>query len=255
MSSYIGRHAELYDLFYSEKEYEKEASFVHQCLQLYSTKPVKTILELACGTGSHAFEFEKFGYNIIATDYSEDMLRMAQEKAIKNSSSIEFMWQDMKSLDVFERPFDAVICLFDSIGYVVTNEALKQVFSGVHRHLLRGGLFIFEFWHAVPMIKKYDPIRIRKWNTQKAEIIRLSETTLDYVNQTGKVKYTIIEKNNYNTCNIIEELQENRFFLVQEMKMLLSENKFEPLTFFAGFNPDKTITDETWHIIAVARCK
>lgn len=252
MSSYIGRHAELYNLFYSEKDYAKEAAFVHQCLQEYRVPPARKILELACGTGSHAFELEKFGYEIIATDYSEDMLQIAQERGKKKSSSVEFILQDMKSLEVSERPFDAVICLFDSIGYVVTNEALKQVFKGVHRHLRKGGLFIFEFWHAAPMLKSYDPLRIRTWNTKFGQVIRISETTLDCVHQTAKVKYTVIEQEQNNTCTTFEELHENRFFLVQEMKMWLSENDFEPVKFFAGFNANKKIKENTWHIIAVA---
>ena len=135
------------------KSTKKEAAFVHRCLQQYGIKPTKKILELACGTGSHSLAFEKYGYQIIATDYSEDMLKCAQNKA-QNSTSIDFRMQDMRKLAVPECHFDAVVCLFDSLGYVITNDALKQVFQGVHQHLRKGGLFIFEFWHAAPMIKE-----------------------------------------------------------------------------------------------------
>ena len=255
MTSYIGRHAELYDLFYSDKEYKKEAAFIHQCLQQYGIKPTKKILELACGTGSHALAFEKYGYQIIATDFSDDMLNCAQKKAKQNSSSIEFRMQDMRKLEIPERPFDAVICLFDSIGYVITNTALKQVFQGVYQHLRKGGLFIFEFWHAAPMVKSYDPLRIRRWITPQGEVIRISETSLDIIRQVSKVTYTILELNDSAGYSKIEEIHENRYFLVQEMGMWLSQNNFEPVKFFAGFTDDEKITDETWHIVAVARRK
>jgi len=255
MISYIGRHAELYDLFYNEKDYPMESAFVHQYLQNYGIKPPKKILELACGTGSHALALEKYGYQIIATDNSEDMLNCAIKKARNNSSSIEFRTQDMRYLEIPERPFDAVVCLFDSIGYVLTNPALKQVFQGVYNHLTEGGLFIFEFWHAAPMVKSFDPLRIRRWSVPDGEIIRISDTALDVARQVSKVKYVIFEQNDSGTYSKIEEKQENRYFMVKEVELWLTENNFELIHFFAGFSNDTNITDETWHIVAVARRK
>lgn len=255
MTSYIGRHAELYDIFYSDKDYREESGFIHRCLQQYSVEPPKKILELACGTGSHALELEKLGYDIIATDYSEDMLKCAQKKAKEKESLVFFRNQDMRHLEVPEGPFDAIICLFDSIGYVKTNDALNHVFRGVFNHLRENGLFIFEFWHAVPMVKSYDPVRIRRWTTPLGEIIRISETSLDIVQQVSKVKYTIFEQITSEKYSKIEEIQENRFFLVQEMGMWLIENNFELVQFYAGFTDNTKITDNTWHIIAVARRK
>jgi ubiquinone/menaquinone biosynthesis C-methylase UbiE len=253
MSSYVGRHAELYDIFYSDKEYDKEAAFVNQCIRRFGEKPVKNILELACGTGSHALELEKFGYKITATDYSEDMLNSARKKAESRSSSIVFEKQDMRNLEKPEVPFDVVICLFDSIGYVITNDALNQVFQGVYRQLREKGLFVFEFWHAAAMLRKYDPLRVRKWYSLNGEICRISETTLDIIRQVSKVKYSIFELNNAGTYSRIEEIQENRYFLIQEMNMWLKQNNFELVKIFAGFEEDETITEDTWHILVVAR--
>jgi len=255
MTSYVGKHAGFYDFFYADKCYKSEAAFIHQCLQEFGKHTPNKILELACGTGSHVFEFEKFGYQIIATDYSEDMLKCAKHKGKLSSSSVIFQIQDMRDLNVLERPFDAVICLFDSIGYVVTNDALKKVLQNVHNHLAEDGLFIFEFWHAAAMLKLYDPVRIRKWKTSDSEIIRLSETTIDISRQVGSVKYTILDLKKNGEYYKIEETQENRFFLVQEMDMYLKQNNFEPLQYFAGFNNGEQITTETWHIVAVARRK
>ncbi len=252
MSSYTGRHAELYDIFYSDKEYEREAGFIHECIQQHIDGPARKLLDLACGTGNHSFCLESFGYDIVATDLSDDMLRVARRKARVVGSRVDFVLQDMKYLDLHQRPFDAAICLFDSIGYLVTNDALKQFFEGVHQHLRPGGLFIIEFWHAAPMIKSYEPVRIRKWDTGEGQVIRISETNLDYLNQTGQVRYTIIEQRNDRTCPVIEEWQVNRFFLVQEIRMWLSEHDFEPVQFFGGFSKTNAIDDKTWHIIAVA---
>ena len=253
MSSYIGRHAELYDLFYADKPYEKEALFVHKCLQQYSVGRMRRLLEIACGSGSHALVLEKLGYEIVATDYSEDMLACAQRKVVKAGSSIDFRQQDMRTLAIQEGPFDAVICLFDSIGYVETNEALMQVFRGVHRHLRVDGLFVFEFWHAAAMLRSYDPVRVRRWSTPEGELVRISETELEHSRQIARVTYTIYELRNNGTYTKLEETQTNRYFLVQEMAWWLSCSGFIPLKWFAGFTPDENITEHTWHVVAVAR--
>ncbi len=253
MSSYLGRHAELYDLFYAAKPYVDEAAFVHQCLQQFGAPAPRRMLELACGTGAHAFALEKFGYQIIATDYSEDMLAVARRKAAQGTSQIDFRWQDMRALDLSERPFDAAICLFDALGYVATNDALRQVLRGVHQHVRADGLFVFEFWHAGAMLAHYEPVRVRRWQTAQGEVLRISETTLDVARQLASVTYSVYELRADATFASFTETQTNRYFLVQEMTALLTANGFAPLKWFAGFTPDEKITAETWHVVAVAR--
>lgn len=253
MTSYSGRHAELYDLFYADKTYEAEAAFVDQCLREYSVGPANNLLEIACGTGTHALLLEKRGYRIVATDYSEDMLERAKQKG--TSSRVDFRLQDMTQLDVNGGPFDAAYCLFDAIGYVATNESLAKVFRGVHKHLRPDGLFIFEFWHAGAMLRHYDPVRVRRWKTDNSLILRISETTLDYANQLSRVSYSIYELKSDETYSSLSETQMNRYFLVQEMAAWLATTGFAPIKFFAGFTTDETISDETWHIVAVARRK
>jgi SAM-dependent methyltransferase len=253
VSSYIGRHAELYDIFYADKPYEAEALFVHQCLERYGDGRIRHLLELACGTGTHALALEKFGYEIVATDYSEDMLACARRKAAGARSSIDFRQQDMRELDVSGKPFDAVICLFDSVGYVGANEALIQVFQGVHSHLRAGGLFVFEFWHAAAMLRSYEPVRVRRWSTQEGEILRISETELDCSKQLARVKYTIYVFRKNGTYESSVETQTNRYFLVQEMAGWLQFCGLTPLKWFAGFTPNEKITEQTWHVVAVAR--
>jgi SAM-dependent methyltransferase len=251
-SSYIGRHAELYDLFYADKPYVNEAAFIHQCIQTFNPN-AKKMLELACGTGTHSLLLEQYGYQIIATDYSLDMLGRAKQKAQKTNSRVDFRHQDMRALDVSERPFDVIICLFDSIGYVATNENILQVLKGVYHHLAFNGIFLFEFWHGGAMLRSYDPLRIRRFQTPNGEIERISETHVDYAGQLCYVSYTINELNMDGTYQTLCETQINRFFLVQEMSFFLQQASFFPLRWFSGFSENENISEKTWHIVAVAR--
>lgn len=253
MSSYVGRHAELYDLFYADKPYQAEAAFVHDRLQALGDRPPKKLLEIACGTGRHALEFARRGYDLVALDYSADMIAAAERNRDAAGAKIDFRCADMRALDVPERPFDAVVCLFDSIGYVSTNEALQAVLGGVHAHLRPGGLFVFEFWHAAAMLRSFESVRVRRWQRPGHEILRVSETRLEPGAQTATVEYTIYEHGEDGRYARIHETQTNRYFLAQEMAGWLDRAQLRPLKFYSGFTPSEKIDVETWHVVAVAQ--
>ena len=252
MSSYIGRHAQLYDLFYAQKPYSQEGEFVHSCLKSYG-KDIRRILELACGTGSHAFALEKCGYTVVATDYSEDMLVRAREKAQVRSSRVDFRLQDMRRLNIPDGPFDAVVSLFDSIGYVLTNEAIKAVLDSINDQLREGGLLVLEFWHAGAFLKYFEPVRVRFFPMDSGQVLRISETQLDRSQALAHVSYTIVELQNDGHYQLMRETQSNRFFQIQEMENFLMGSGFAALKWFAGFKEVEPIDDQTWHVVAVAK--
>jgi ubiquinone/menaquinone biosynthesis C-methylase UbiE len=250
---YDGRHAELYDLFYGAKPYAAEAGYLHDLLQRFSEQPVRRILDIACGTGSHAIELEKLGYDVVGSDISEDMLARAREKAQAGRCELRFEKQDMRTLDVASRPFDAVMCLFDAIGHVQTTAAIKQTFDAVHRHLQDDGLFVLEFWHAAAMGRQHDPVRVRRLATHRGEIVRLSETIVDHASQCATVKHTIYDLRRDGTYQTAVEQQVNRFFSLQEMCTLLDDCRFDVLQHYSGYTPDENLSPNTWHIVLVAR--
>jgi len=252
MGSYLGKHAEYYDIFYEDKPYAKEAALIDECLRRYCEGQCATLLELACGTGQHAIELERLGYEIVAIDYSDDLLKVARRKANEKNSRIEFILQDMRSLDLYGRTFDAAYCLFDSIGYVLTNHAIGQVLDAVNRHLRLKGIFIFEFWHAAAMIKHFDPVREKHWKTAKGKIKRVATTRLDIAHQLAEVTYSIDEISDGRISHL-EETQVNRYFLVQEMASYLENHGFNAVEFLPAYEDTNLISENTWHILAIAQ--
>jgi SAM-dependent methyltransferase len=248
----VGRHAQYYDTIYAEKPYAKEAAYVAACIKRNEKINSNNLLELACGTGRHALELEKLGYKILATDYSRDLLAVAKEKARASGSSVEFKFRDMRNLELSKSDFDCVYCLFDSIGYVQTNEALLEVFKGAHSHLRSGGLFVVEFWHAAAMLRKYEPRRERQWQMGNSLLSRISSTKLDVEKQLAHVTYEFKEDQKDGTHFSLEETQTNRYFLVQEFGMFLTEAGFEPLEWLPAYEAGP-ITEDTWHILSISR--
>lgn len=255
MGIYDGRHAELYDLFYGTKPYAAEVNYLHGLLQRFSGQPVRRVLDIACGTGSHAIELERLGYDVVGSDLSQDMLSRARQKARETGSKIRFEQQDMRSLDVATRPFDAVLCLFDAIGHVETTAAIKQTFRAVHRHLGEGGLFVLEFWHAAAMAGRHDPQRVRKFSTERGEVLRLSSTTVDLASQCATVEHAIYDLRSDGTYQTAVERQTNRFFSLQEMSELLDDCGFDMVKYYSGYSADEVLSPDTWHIVLVARLR
>jgi hypothetical protein len=105
------------------------------------------------------------------------------------------------------------------------------------------------------MVNDYDPLRIKTWNTPDGKILRIAETRLDLTRKVGRVHYTILELKKSGRYLVHEETQTNRFFLIDEMMMFVSDHGFEPVKWYAGYTPDERISDSTWHILAVARRK
>lgn len=252
MNCYFGRYAELYDLFYRDKSYDKEAKFINFCLNKFGLQDTKHILELACGTGEHSFELEKFNYDIIATDFSTDMLKHARSKALKINSKVDFRYADMRKIDFKEDVFDAVICMFDSVGYILKNEELTNMFSGVNKHLNPNGLFMFEFIYSDTMIKYYDPLRVRRFSKDDGEILRISETSIDKNLSLADIKYTIYDLKSDGIYSKIVETHTIRYFEIDELSHLLINTGFTPIKWFSGFTENENISKDTWHILVLA---
>ena len=251
MSVYGADFAELYDVFHREKPYDDEAVFIDTLLRAEAVGPSERILDIACGTGSHAIRLARRGWAVLAVDRSTEMLRVAEEKA--KDLPVRFFQRDMQHLELPEHGFDAAICLFDSIGYALTNEGIARTLTGIRRHLRPGGLFLVEFWHAPAMVRGFDPIRVRDWKVFDGSITRTSTTTLDVARQVARVTYRVDRTSKAGRHAMWTEEHENRFFLVQEMALFLHSAGFTPIHFLAGFDVAGSIELDTWHVLGLAR--
>ena len=253
VGEYVGRFAEYYDLCYADKPYEAEAAFVDGCLRRWSAGECRKLLELACGTGRHTLALERLGYEVVALDRSGDMIGRAEQKRRAGGSKVRFLEGDMRSFSAPGAPFDAAVCLFDSLGYAVTNEGVLQTLRRVREHLRPGGLFLCEYWHGPAMLRRSDRVRYRHWETADGQLWRVSESTLDLRNQTCAVKFNFVGLGRDGTYWRHGEAHLNRYFSVPEMRLFLTSAGLTPLGEYGGFAEEAPIDDSAWHIVAVAQ--
>lgn len=144
--------AEIYDQLMDSRDYDKWTEQLFSLYKRYDFDPNK-IFELACGTGNITMRVREKGYSIVGSDISEEMLRIATEKAMEKGLPTRFIKQDMKNIN-YKKKVDSVISICDGINYIQSIDDLKQVFDGVYNLLKPNGVFIFD----ISTIYKYEKI-------------------------------------------------------------------------------------------------
>ena len=122
--------AQVYDRLMDDFDY---AAWADDYLRLIRSRlpQATTACECGCGTGNMTVQLARRGLKLTASDLSEDMLRLAQEKARRAGVSVPFVRQDMRSL-ALHRPVDAVIA-FDVSTRFKLKEEMGDAFFGEER--------------------------------------------------------------------------------------------------------------------------
>ena len=142
MSSYDAL-ASSYDGLMADGSYRKRADWLERLFRK-SRIPVHSVLDLACGTGTIACLLAQRGYEVIATDASEEMLTQASGKAAAlDGRPPLFLRQSMPRLRLLE-PVDTVVSTLDSLNYLTREKDIRETFRRVYRWLKPGGQFIFD---------------------------------------------------------------------------------------------------------------
>lgn len=97
-----------------------------------------SLLELGCGTGGVLSEFDE-SFSLVGLDRSTQMLAIARIAVPR----ARFYAGDMANFRLDEK-FDAIICVFDGLNHLLAPSDWAATFECVDRHLVEGGLFIFD---------------------------------------------------------------------------------------------------------------
>src|SRR6476661_6555149 len=127
--------AEFYDLLYSTfKDYVGEAGQIASLVRRLNPH-CQSVLDVACGTGEHARLLAACGFDVDGLDLDPAFVRIAQQK----HPSGRFVEADMSDFHIPSR-YDAVLCLFSSIGYLKTLDRVVRALLCFREHLAPGGV-------------------------------------------------------------------------------------------------------------------
>jgi cyclopropane fatty-acyl-phospholipid synthase-like methyltransferase len=125
---------------------ERTAREIAGLREMVPLEPGAEILDVACGWGRHSLALARAGYRVTGMDLSETLLRHARARAEREGVRVEWLRADMREIPYRGR-FDAVLSLFSSLGYFLSDEEDLRVLRGARDALRPGGWFVLETMH------------------------------------------------------------------------------------------------------------
>lgn len=197
-----------------------------------------SILDLGCGTGEHLNALKKFGVRGVGIDISPQMLHIAKERY---PSGIEFVNKSFNGFDYYNE-FDAVLCLFGSMVYLLNDKDVDNFFWNTWRALKPGGIGIFELWHSIPVRKIGNRPLTHVSSTKYNDLIIKRERGFEIIEETDRTivrvdyLYTITSSNSTNSyC----DTHTMRAFTFDEIAAFMKSNGLVIRNIFANSLKEK----------------
>ena len=192
--------AKYYDLFYNNKEYEKETNFLKK---LIGNR--KTVLDVGCGTGIHMHLLEDSGYIVDGLDLNSGMLDIAKTRVKGNLLKANLLDFNIN------KKYDCIISMFAVFNHLNDYNEFEKGIMHCYEYLNKDGLLIIDLHNgrkSGEKISKYKEYkRIMTWQFDKRNF-------KEYTN----IQYIIGD-------NIYEDKHEFIIYEIDKIKKILDKNK------------------------------
>ena len=131
-----------YDRLTNDVDYEATVEFYMEILRREGLAP-RTVVDLACGTGSVTEILARKGYRVTGVDMSEEMLTEAAMKTMDMEQPPMYSCQLLQELRL-PRGVDMAVCALDSLDYILDPADCKEAIRRAYKALNPGGIFIFD---------------------------------------------------------------------------------------------------------------
>jgi SAM-dependent methyltransferase len=244
-------YADSYDALYADKDYVAECDLIEEIFRR-ADRPVRTILDLGCGTGRHSVELARRGYEVVGVDLSEAMLDRARRRAVaETSGTATFLRGDIQTVQLGRR-FDAVLSMFAVIGYQISDNAVRSTLANVRRHLEPGGVFVFDVWYGPAVIAVGPSERVKVVATEGGQIERKAVGALEPGSNVCSVKYELTRRRPGSPDETAHETHRMRYFFEEELGEFLKEAGLTLRTVTAFPDVEHSPSAESWNVLAVA---
>lgn len=171
-----------YDLLNDVLSLGIHKSWRRKAVELSRVRANNLVLDVAAGTGDFSFEFYDKDANVIGTDFCEEMLVVAREKAQIKHAPIKFQVADAMNLPFDDNMFDVV-----SIGFGIRNvDDVRVAIKDMTRVLKPGGrLVILEFGQPEGMFKYIYDFYSKKIMPKIGAMLAKSESAYTYLPETA----------------------------------------------------------------------
>jgi SAM-dependent methyltransferase len=230
---------------------KQEVDFLVHCFRRYARKPVRRVLDIACGTGPHLIRLAERGYRMSGLDLSADNVAFLRERADRKGLPVDLVVADMTAFRL-PRPVDAAICMQDSQGHLLTNEAILAHLRCVARAVRPGGLYCFDRYMCSSWT---DPARRWSWTRRRGSAtVRATFEALKDLNPVTQVFHEDMELEvvENGTRHVYRQRHASRMVFPQELRTLVElAGGFELVEWFYGFKPHLRLAEARHPLLMV----
>jgi SAM-dependent methyltransferase len=249
-ASYAGQ----YDALYGDKNYPAECDAVETFIRRHSRGTVRSILDLGCGTGTHAFLLADRGYDVTGVDRSSAMLGLARAKAPSHArgGAVTFLEGDVRPVRT-GYTYDAVLMLFAVLGYQTGDDDVASALRTAREHLRPGGVFICDVWFGPAVLATGPSARTKVVEEPGGTLTRTATGTLDTARHLCRVDYRATRTRGQELVEEVTESHTMRYFFRDELEAAMRAQRLEPRGMHPFEDPDGVPGPASWNIWACAQ--
>lgn len=240
------------DVVYEKvRDTQQEIRFLNWVFQELADVEVREILDVACGTGRHAIPLSKKGYTVTGGDRSQAMLAVLEEKVRRANIEIPVIKCDMKDIE-FREEFDAIICMYTSFNYLLTDQDIEKALVAFYRALRPGGIVILDLMNPIFYIGKFREITVEHHQEGQMCIQRTFKHTLDEVRSLWYQDEFVVadDGNSVSTCR---EIHTMRMLTYPEISHFIRDAQFVDIKCYGNFTDLVEAEDKAERLILVCR--
>ena len=216
---------------------KQEVDFLVHAFRTYARRPIRTVLDIACGTGPHLIRLAERGYRMSGLDLSPENIDFLRQRAAGKGFDVGLHVGDMTEFRL-PRTVDAAICMQDSQGHLLTNEAILGHLRSTARAIKKGGLYVFDRYMCSSWT---DPARKWSWTRRRGgATVRATFEALKDLDPVTQVFYEEmeLEAQENGQRHIYRQRHASRMVFPQELRSLVAlAGEFELAEWFYGFKP------------------
>ncbi len=217
--------AQIYDCVMKDVPYRQWVKYIVRIIKKFHPE-TKRILDLACGTGTMISLLKKHGFMVDGLDISPAMIEKAKNKLKDNN--VRLFVADMSNFKTDEK-YDAQICLYDSVNYLLEAEKFYGLFKSVWNSLNSDGIFIFDISTEYNSVQNAILMNVSE-RCDGFKYIRTSYYLRDEKLHVNEFKIEIDDKTFF-------ERHVQRIYKISEIEDIIVDTKlFKILGYFDGFS-------------------
>ena len=226
-----------YHILYKDRNTEEAKEFVINLHNYLMLRDGAKVWDLCCGKGRHALLMNKLGWNVVATDLSQNSIEFAS--AYKNDQ-LDFMVHDMRQ-PFYVNYFEAVFNLFTSFGYFEKESENEKVIQSVYDSLKPNGCVVIDFFNSNYVVNRLNPFEVK--------VVEDIEFTIQRKIENNRVLKTIsfFENGIKNSYQEVVSLLDQRYF-----QNLLEKLNFKNFRFFGDYQLSDFNIAESPRLIIIA---